>query len=174
PGLQTIAFGQGISVTPLQMLAAGVALANEGAWVRPHVLRQVRDAAGRTLRVPTAEPPRRVTTPEVARQVMAMMEEAVARGTGTLAKLEGYRIAGKTGTAQKPAPGGGYRPGAYVASFLGVVSTDRPVLTVLVLLDEPQGAYYGGAVAAPVFRAVAAQALWHLRVAPVAALAAGR
>lgn len=170
PGLQTIAFGQGISVTPLQMLAAGAALANEGVWVRPRVLRQVRDPAGRTIRVPAAEPARAVTSPQVARQVLAMMDEVVERGTGTLAKLDGYRVAGKTGTAQKPAPGGGYRADAYIASFLGIVHTDRPVLAVFVLLDEPRGAYYGGVVAAPVFRAIAAQTLWHLRVAPAAAV----
>jgi cell division protein FtsI/penicillin-binding protein 2 len=170
PGLQTIAFGQGISVTPLQLLAAGAALANDGAWVRPHVLRQVRDAAGRTVHAPAPDPARSVTSPQVARQVLAMMEEVVERGTGTLARLDGYRVAGKTGTAQKPAPGGGYRADAYVASFLGVVRTDRPVLAVLVMLDEPRGQYYGGVVAAPVFRAVAAQTLWHLRVAPAPAV----
>jgi cell division protein FtsI/penicillin-binding protein 2 len=170
PGLQTIAFGQGISVTPLQLLAAGAALANDGAWVRPHVLRQVRDAAGRTVHAPAPDPARSVTSPQVARQVLAMMEEVVERGTGTLARLDGYRVAGKTGTAQKPAPGGGYRADAYVASFLGVVRTDRPVLAVFVVLDEPRGQYYGGVVAAPVFRAVAAQTLWHLRVAPAPAV----
>jgi stage V sporulation protein D (sporulation-specific penicillin-binding protein) len=105
---------------------------------------------------------------------MAMMEDVVTRGTGTLAQIEGYRVAGKTGTAQKPGPDGRYLPDAYLASFLGIVPADRPQVAILVVLDDPRGEYYGGAVAAPVFRAVAAQVLWHLRVPPSAAQVLGR
>jgi stage V sporulation protein D (sporulation-specific penicillin-binding protein) len=93
-----------------------------------------------------------------------MMTAAVDDGTGRLARIEGYPVAGKTGTAQKPSPGGGYDPTRYVASFLGLVPSDRPALAILVILDEPLGAYYGSEVAAPVFREVAAQALWYLRI----------
>lgn len=164
--LQTIGFGQGISVTPLQVLVAGAALANDGVVVRPHILRAVRDGAGRAIAVTAPDSGRPAVSPAVARRVMAMMVDVVKRGTGTQAALDGYPVAGKTGTAQKPSPSGGYLPGAYVASFLGIVPADRPRLAILVVLDGPQGAYYGGAVAAPVFRAVAAQVLWHLRVAP--------
>jgi len=166
PGLQTIGFGQGISGTPLQILAAAAALANEGTLVRPRVLRAVRDREGRSVAVPGPEPVRQVVSPAVARKVMALMEGAVANGTGTGARIDGYRVAGKTGTAQKPSPRGGYMPDAYVASFLGIVPVEHPRLAILVLLDEPQGIYYGGAVAAPVFRTVAAQALWYLRIPP--------
>jgi cell division protein FtsI/penicillin-binding protein 2 len=95
-----------------------------------------------------------------------MMEEVVADGTGTAAAVEGYRVAGKTGTAQKPSPSGGYQPGRYVASFVGVVPSDRPRLAILVVVDEPRGAYYGGVVAAPVFSRIASQALWVLGVPP--------
>ncbi|MDR7420133.1 MAG: penicillin-binding protein 2 [Armatimonadota bacterium] len=164
--LQTIGFGQGISATPLQVLVAAAALANDGLVVRPHILRAVRDAEGRALEVTSVDPGRPAVAPGTARKVMAMMVDAVARGTGTLAELDGYLVAGKTGTAQKPAPSGGYLPDAYIASFLGIVPADRPRLAILVLLDEPKGEYYGGVVAAPVFRAIARQALWHLRVAP--------
>lgn len=172
--LQTIGFGQGISATPLQMLAAGAAIANDGLLVRPHVLRAVRDTEGRALLVTATESVRQAVPQHVARRVLVMMEDVVNKGTGTLAQIEGYRVAGKTGTAQKPSPGGGYLPDAYVASFLGIVPSDRPHLAILVVLDEPQGAYYGGAVAAPVFRTVAAQVLWHLRVPPSAAQLIGR
>jgi cell division protein FtsI/penicillin-binding protein 2 len=164
--LQTIGFGQGISATPIQMLAAAAALANDGLVVRPHILRAVRDVDGRALEVTPPDPGRQAVTAETARKVIAMMVDTVTRGTGTQAMLDGYPVAGKTGTAQKPGRSGGYEPDAYIASFLGIVPADRPRLAILVLLDEPLGAYYGGVVAAPVFRAIASQALWHLRVAP--------
>jgi cell division protein FtsI/penicillin-binding protein 2 len=99
------------------------------------------------------------------------MEGVVESGTGTAAGIEGYRVAGKTGTAQKPSPSGGYAPDRYLASFLGIVPADHPRLVIFVMLDEPRGQYFGGAVAAPVFRAVAAQVLWYLHVPPAAPLA---
>lgn len=166
PGLETIGFGQGISVTPLQLLVAASALGNQGRLVRPHVLRAVRDPEGRVIKVTAPEPGRQATTPEVARAVVGMMEEVVDRGTGTLARIGGYRIAGKTGTAQKPAPGGGYMPDEFVVSFVGLVPADSPRLAVLVILDGPKGEYYGGTAAAPVFQAIATQVLWHLRLPP--------
>lgn len=174
PGLETIGFGQGISVTPLQMLVAASALGNEGRLVRPHVLRVVRDSEGRVVKVAAPEPGHQATSPEVARAVLAMIEEAVNKGTGTLARVEGYRIAGKTGTAQKPAPGGGYMPDAFVASFVGLVPADSPRLAVLVILDGVKSEQYGGTVAAPVFQAVATQVLWHLRLPPSEPAALGR
>ncbi len=174
PGLETIGFGQGISVTPLQLLVAGAALANEGVLVRPHVLRAIRDPSGRALEVTVPAQGRRAVSAEVARSLMEMMEESVRRGSGTLARVEGYRVAGKTGTAQKPSPSGGYLPDSYVASFIGLVPAERPRLAILVVLDEPRGQYFGGIVAAPVFQAVASRALWHLRVPPPGALGLSR
>jgi stage V sporulation protein D (sporulation-specific penicillin-binding protein) len=166
PALQTISFGQGISVTPAQLLTAAAALGNDGLLVRPHVVRGVRDRAGRTTAVTSGQTGRRTVTPAAARAVLRMMAATVADGTGRLAQIEGYPVAGKTGTAQKPSAAGGYDPDRYVASFIGLVPADRPQLAVLVILDEPQGAYYGSEVAAPVFREVAAQALWYLQVPP--------
>lgn len=166
PGLQTIAFGQGISVTPLQLLTAATALTNEGMLVRPHVVRGRRDREGRTTAVVGPLPGRRAIRPETATAVLRMMIGAVENGTGRLAAIDGYTVAGKTGTAQKPGAAGGYDPGRYVASFLGIVLAGNPALAVLVILDEPLGAYYGGEVAAPVFREIAAQALWYLRIPP--------
>jgi cell division protein FtsI (penicillin-binding protein 3) len=166
PALQTIGFGQGISATPMQILVAGAALANDGMVVRPRMLRAVRDPDGRGLEVTTATPERQAVSAAAARRVIDMMVEGVEDGTGTQARIEGYTVAGKTGTAQKPSPTGGYMPNAYVASFLGIVPVEHPRLVVLVILDSPRGEYYGGTVAAPVFRAFATQALWHLRVTP--------
>jgi cell division protein FtsI (penicillin-binding protein 3) len=166
PMLQTIGFGQGISATPMQILVAGAALANGGTVVRPRMLRAVRDPEGRGLEVTAAVPERQAVSSAAARRVIDMMIEGVEDGTGTQARIDGYTVAGKTGTAQKPSANGGYMPDAYVASFLGIVPVGRPRLVVLVILDSPRGQYYGGAVAAPVFRAFATQALWHLRVTP--------
>ena len=166
PGLQTIAFGQGISVTPLQLLTAATALTNDGVIVRPHVVRGRRDRAGRTTAVVGPLPTRRAIRPDTARTVLGMMVGAVESGTGRLAAIDGYVVAGKTGTAQKPGAAGGYDAGRYVASFLGIVPAANPALAVLVILDEPLGAYFGGEVAAPVFREIASQTLWYLRIPP--------
>lgn len=166
PGLQTIAFGQGVGTTALQLLTATTVFANEGTMLRPHIVRAVRDSQGRTVKAVGAEAVRQVVQPHVARAVLKMMTGTVADGTGEQAAIEGYAVAGKTGTAQKPSPYGGYDPSRYVASFLGIVPAERPRLLILVVLDEPRGVYFGGAVAAPVFREVASQTLWYLRIPP--------
>lgn len=166
PGLQTISFGQGVSTTPLQLVAAATALANDGATIRAHIVRAIRDSQGRMIKVVGREPIRQVVRPDVARAVVRMMIGTVESGTGTQARIDGYSVAGKTGTAQKPARGGGYDPNRFLASFLGLVPAEDPALVILVVLDEPRGVYFGGEVAAPVFRDVAAQALWYLRIPP--------
>lgn len=166
PALQTIAFGQGVSTTAVQLLTAATALANDGVMVRPHVVRAVRDSQGRMVSVVGSEPLAQVIRPATARAVLQMMIRTVTDGTGTEAAIDGYTVAGKTGTAQKPAPSGGYDPDRFIASFLGIVPAGDPKLAILVVLDEPRGAYYGGAVAGPVFREVATQSLWYLRIAP--------
>jgi cell division protein FtsI (penicillin-binding protein 3) len=102
---------------------------------------------------------------DTAHRVLAMMEKVVAKeGTGWRAQIDGFRVAGKTGTSQKPDPRGGYSPHARIASFVGIVPADRPRLVVLVAIDEPKTAVYGGEVAAPVFKAIAQQALTHLGI----------
>lgn len=166
PTLQTISFGQGISATAVQVLTAATAFANDGVTVRLHVGRAVRDSQERTVRVIGREPLRPVIRPQTARAILRMMVGTVQDGTGTLAQITGYTVAGKTGTAQKIAASGGYDPGRVIASFLGLVPVADPRLAILVILDEPRGALSGGEVAAPVFREVAAQTLWYLRVPP--------
>jgi len=152
--------GQGIAVTPLQMAAAFGVLANGGVWVQPQLTAQVGDE-------PAPEPERRRVVPaEVAEQMLSMLTTAVEKGTGTKAQIPGYKVAGKTGTAQKPLPnGGGYSKSAYVASFVGVVPADDPRLVVLVSVDEP-ATIWGGEVAAPAVAEIATFALQHLEIEP--------
>jgi cell division protein FtsI/penicillin-binding protein 2 len=144
-----IPIGQGISVTPIQMASAYAAIANRGVWVRPHLVDRIGASA------PTVEPRRRIVSPYVAGELMGMLKNVVAEGTGTLAAVPGYQVAGKTGTAAKPDPHGGYSDTRYVASFVGVVPASRPRLVILVSVDEPQGAIWGGVVAAPAFAEIA-------------------
>jgi cell division protein FtsI (penicillin-binding protein 3) len=144
-----IPIGQGIAVTPIQMAAAYASIANRGMWTQPHLVDHVGN--GRTMR-----PARhRVVSPWVASQLMAMLKNVVAEGTGTLAAVPGYQVAGKTGTAAKPDPQGGYSDTRYVASFVGIVPASRPRLVILVSVDEPKGAIWGGVVAAPAFAEIA-------------------
>ncbi len=166
PSLQNIGFGQGISVTPIQLLVAASVFGTRGMAVHPHLVEAIRDPAGHTIATPGNIPPHQVVEPEVADRVLAMMREVVEGGTGTKARLEGYPVAGKTGTAQRPGARGGYEPGAYVSSFVGLVPVPAPRLAVLVVVDRPRGVYFGGDVAAPAFREIARQALWYLRIPP--------
>jgi cell division protein FtsI/penicillin-binding protein 2 len=155
-----VPIGQGIAVTPVQMASAYGAIANHGIWSRPHLVDHV-DGGGR----PSLHR-RRLVSRQVAGELMTMLKDVVAEGTGTYAAIPGYQVAGKTGTAQKPDPHGGYSLDKYVASFVGVVPASRPRLVVLVAVDEPQGAIWGGVVAAPAFEQIARFDLQYLEVPP--------
>jgi cell division protein FtsI (penicillin-binding protein 3) len=150
----TLPIGHGIAVTPVQMAAAYGAIANGGVWHRP---RLVADHPVKR---------RRVISRHVAGAVMSMLRDVVIEGTGTEAEVEGYQVAGKTGTAAKPDPNGGYSKSRYVASFVGVVPASAPRLVVLVTVDEPRGAIWGGVVAAPAFQQIAHFALQYLEIPP--------
>ena len=153
--------GQGIAVTPVQMAAAYAAVANGGVLVEPHLVGRVGRAARR------APKGQRILPPTVAKQLVAMLTGVVSEGTGQLAAVPGYRVAGKTGTAAKPLPGGGgYSTSNYVASFVGFVPATRPRLVILVTVDEPRGAIWGGVVAAPAFQEIAKFDLQYLEVPP--------
>jgi cell division protein FtsI (penicillin-binding protein 3) len=156
----TMPIGHGVAVTPVQMAAAYAAVANNGVWLEPHLVERV----GAEER--PAVPARRILTSGVARQVMAMMRDVVVEGTGTAAALPGYQVAGKTGTAAKPDPDGGYSTSRYVASFVGVVPAMNPRLVVLVTVDEPGSAIWGGVVAAPAFAEIARFGLQYLEIPP--------
>lgn len=155
-----VPIGQGIAVTPVQMAAAYAAIANGGMWSRPHLVDHVEGGGRPSLHR------HRLVSPRIAGQLMAMMKDVVAEGTGQYAAIQGYQVAGKTGTAQKPDSHGGYATGRYVASFVGIVPASRPRLVVLVAVDEPQGAIWGGVVAAPAFQQIARFDLQYLEVPP--------
>jgi len=157
----TVPIGQGIGVTPIQMAAAYGAIANEGVYRTPYLVRRVGNAPHRR------SPARRVLSKTVSAQMMAMLRDVVSAegGTGAAAAVPGYTVAGKTGTAAKPVPGG-YSTSRYVASFVGVVPAKNPRLVVLVSIDEPRGAIWGGVVAAPAFSDIARSSLVELEIAP--------
>jgi cell division protein FtsI/penicillin-binding protein 2 len=156
-----VPIGQGIGVTPIQMAAAYGAIANGGVYRQPYLVERV----GRALS--TRPHGRRVLSKTVSAQMMAMLRDVVSAegGTGAAAAVPGYTVAGKTGTAAKPVPGG-YSTTKYVASFVGVVPAKDPRLIVLVSIDEPRGAIWGGVVAAPAFSEIARSSLVELEIAP--------
>ncbi len=162
----SIAMGQEIGVTPLQMAAAFGALANDGVRISPHLIRELRNADGTIAR--RAEPEqRRVISAETARTVRLMLESVTLKGTAKAAQLDGYTAAGKTGTAQKIDPKTRtYSATKHIASFVGFAPVENPSVVVIVVIDEPVGAYHGGDVAAPVFREIAESVLPYLNVAP--------
>jgi cell division protein FtsI (penicillin-binding protein 3) len=161
----TISMGQGISVTPLQVTSAICTVANGGVRLQPRVVEKVVDAKGRTIYTPPQVAPVRVISERTAAVLNEILKSVVARGTGMPAALTEHVVAGKTGTAQK-AGRGGYSADKFVASFGGYVPADRPRLAILVVVDEPRGAQYGGTVAAPAFREIAESSLRYLGVAP--------
>lgn len=153
-----IPFGQGIAATPLQMVQAIAVLANGGVRTHPHLLlgSGMPDAPG------TGHPVKRAVSKRTASQMRAILQGVVKGGTGTAGAIRGYRVGGKTGTAQK-AP---YGSGRYLGSFIGFAPAQSPRLAVLVAIDEPSNAIYGGVVAAPTFSKVTEFALKHLRIPP--------
>jgi cell division protein FtsI (penicillin-binding protein 3) len=165
--LGTNAIGQGVAVTVLQMASVYATVANQGVLQAPTLLRGTVDARGRVAKA-DRRPGRRVLSVRTAKAMSRILEGVVREGgTGTQAAMEEWRVAGKTGTARKPdTRRGGYRPGAYVGSFIGFAPAEKPAVVVAVAIDEPTRGYYGGSVAAPVFREVTAAALRRLGVVP--------
>jgi cell division protein FtsI (penicillin-binding protein 3) len=154
----SLAIGYEMSVTPLQMAMAYGALANGGLLMQPRIVREVRSAEGEVLERFETRVVRRVIDEDVAAAVSSALVGVVEDGTGTSARLGSFAVAGKSGTARLN-EGDGYEEGAYYSSFVGFFPADAPQLVVFVGLDRPQGAYYGGAVAAPVTRATMEAAL---------------
>jgi cell division protein FtsI (penicillin-binding protein 3) len=169
--LATHAFGQGLSATPLQMVMAYAAIANGGFLMRPYVVRRALSPKGEVLVENQPHMVRRVISERTARSLASMLHDVTTEGgTGKMAKVEGFDVAGKTGTAQKvDLVNGGYDAKKRVASFVGFVPADEPRLVLMVLVDEPQANVYGGVVAAPVFQNIARGALRHFGVAATTA-----
>ena len=148
----TMGIGQAVAVTPLQLLTAVSALANDGKLLKPHIIKEIRDGDGLLVSYSAPQMVRQVVAPEVAHEMVGLMEKVLTEGGGKRANVEGYRFAGKTGTAERLRDNGaGYDPGRYIASFVGFGPLEDIQLAGLVVIDSPQGLYYGGEIAAPVF-----------------------
>lgn len=163
-----IGFGQSISTTPMQIAAAIAVLARDGTYIRPTLVKRIISRQGVILKDCMKNPDiRRVVTADTAQKMRSIMLDVVEKGTGVAARIPGYSIGGKTGTSQKPNPHGkGYLSGSYVGSFVGIIPNYRPRILILITIDNPRGEYYGGAVAAPMFRNIAAEAIRYLAIPP--------
>jgi len=164
-----IPIGQEISVTSIQLISAISAMANGGLLMRPWIVKKISDSKGRVLKEFNPVVVQRVISTETSKIMTNTLKGVVERGTGKLARIPGYQVAGKTGTAQKPNPAsGGYSKDRFIALFAGWVPADSPQLAILVVIDEPHGiVHYGGLVAAPVFKRVGLDALRYLNVPPL-------
>ena len=159
----SIAIGQEVSVTPVQIISAISAIANGGTLYRPRIVSDIQGGTQAAAR--SGDEPAQVTDGKTAATLREMMESVVLEGTGKPAKLDGYTAAGKSGTAQKIDPATGrYSPNQYVASFVGFAPVNTPVVTILVVLDSPVGLHYGGDVGGPVFKRIAEQVLAYMNV----------
>ncbi len=164
--LATTSFGQGVSVTPIQQIAAVSAAINGGKLFKPHVSKAwIEPETGMVLEETEPELVRQVISPETSRKVREALEKVVAQGTGRNAFLDGYRVGGKTGTAQKVV-GGRYSQNEHIVSFIGFAPADDPQIIVYVAVDNPQGVQFGGLVAAPIVRNILADALPYWGVEP--------
>jgi cell division protein FtsI (penicillin-binding protein 3) len=166
--LDTIAFGQGIAVTGIQMATALSAIANGGVLMRPQVVERITNEKGVVIQSFKPEAVRRVISEETSRKVMALLKATTEKGgTGEQAVPQGYEVGGKTGTAQKvDSILGGYSEDRFTSGFMGFAPADEPKIVVLVVIDEPRGSTYGGIVAAPVFRAIVEKVLPYLNILP--------
>jgi cell division protein FtsI (penicillin-binding protein 3) len=164
----TIAFGQGMSVTALQLAAAMSTLASQGRWQRPTLIKRIENAHGEVVPIGDQGRPRQVIPPQVAAALTHMLTAVTGEGgTGAEAAIDGIPVAGKTGTAQKPDhEHGGYADNRWLSSFVGFAPADDPRVVLAVVIDEPVIAHYGGTVAAPAFRRIMQASLRHLEVGP--------
>jgi cell division protein FtsI (penicillin-binding protein 3) len=165
--LAIISFGQGVSVTALQLITALSSIANGGNVMKPYIIERVTDGRGKEVAVSSPEVKRRVLSEETCRRITAVLKEVVRNGTGIRARIPGYEIAGKTATAQKiDNATGGYSEQKVIASFMGYLPADDPRVAILVVIDEPKRAPYGGTAATPIFRRIAEELMQYMGIAP--------
>ncbi len=161
--LGSVPFGQGIMVTPLQMVNALNVIANDGKLLLPHITREIRDNSGKVIKKIYPITVEQVLHPQVAKQMTDILVGVVEGGSGRRARVEGYRVAGKTGTAQKAEPNGKGYAGKEIMSFMGFLPAENPMVSIIVMLDEPTGARFSGQIAGPVFQKVATQTMQYLK-----------
>lgn len=165
--IATMAIGQSIAVTPLQLITAVGAIANDGVLLKPHIIKEVRNADGSLDREVLPQSLRQAISPETARVLAGMMEKVISEGGGKKAEVKGYHFAGKTGTAEKlNDSGSGYSAGRYIASFVGFGPVEDSQVVILVVLDDPNGVYYGGQIAAPVAGDILGKIMRYLNIRP--------
>lgn len=165
--LATISFGQGVSVTALQLVSALSAIANGGYLMKPYIVKRIISSDGTVIRENKPEIVNRVLSYDTSVQMTRIMERVVEEGTGKKAAIPGFTVGGKTGTAQIPDPvNGGYYSDRYIASFIGFAPTDNPSIVLAVVVEAPKKMTHGGSVAAPIFRQIAEKVLFHLGASP--------
>lgn len=163
--LATISFGQGISVTALQLVNALSTIANGGYQMQPYIVKKIINPGKEVITEKKPNVVKRVISYETSQKLKEILRGVVEKGTGENAKITGYSVAGKTGTAQIPDPvSGGYFANKYMASFMGFAPVDNPRLTMLVLLENPKKSIYGGGAAAPVFKSITEKVLFYMDV----------
>jgi len=163
--LASLSFGQEISVTAIQLLQTMNIIVNRGLITNPKIVKKILLSKNEARERPSHH--KRVLSKKAAITMIKILERVVEEGTGTTVQIKGYRIAGKTGTAQKFDPAiNAYSPTLHTSSFVGFAPVDKPAFSMIVVIDEPQGKYLGGEVAAPLFRNIAQRLLLYLRIPP--------
>ncbi|MBN1492646.1 MAG: penicillin-binding protein [Candidatus Omnitrophica bacterium] len=161
--ITSIPMGQEVTVTALQMAQAMSVIANGGYLMRPYIVSQITDKKGVTIKKFKPMVMRQVLSTETAEKMRHILERVITDGTGKSAQIKNVRVGGKTGTAQKILPTGGYSHSNFIGSFVGFAPVDDPFFVVNVMIDDPHPAYYGGTVAAPVFREIISELLFHMK-----------
>lgn len=165
--IATMAIGQSIAVTPLQLVTAMSAIANDGILMKPYIVKSIKNFDGSVYEETKPEEVRRAIKSETASTLVDLLEQVVSDGGGKKARVTGYRVAGKTGTAEKIRTDGvGYMEGRYIASFCGFAPVEDPEVALLVIIDDPSGNFYGGQVAAPVASRIFSQIFRYMHIEP--------
>jgi cell division protein FtsI (penicillin-binding protein 3) len=158
-----IPIGQEVGVTALQLVCAYSAIANGGKLMKPYIVKSIKDKFGQVIKSFSPVVARQVISADTAARMRKILTGVIEEGTGRMAKMEGFSAAGKTGTAQKLEPNGAYSHNKFIGSFVGFAPAEEPLIAIVVTIDEPHPYYYGGVVAAPVFKHVAEDVLRYLK-----------
>ena len=158
-----VPIGQEVGVTALQLVSAISVIANGGVLMKPFIVKEIRNSDGQTVKEFAPQKIRRVISPPIAKRIKDILVMVTEEGTGQLAKVSDFKVAGKTGTSQKLEPNGAYSHSKHIASFIGFAPADDPLIAIVVTVDEPRPYYFGGAVSAPVFKRIAQETVNYLR-----------